>query len=999
MDRELRETIWPIFVEEAREHVRALGSAILEMEKYAPGRASDLVEAACRTAHSLKGSAGSVGLSDVERVAHAIEDIIETCPSNGSLQQSSVQISLRGVAAITDALERGDRGEETEIPDVDSLIQALKAAADGAPIPAHVPAPGTGVGLAPSEASSLLPLPPTEPGMALDLWPIFRPELEQQLTAIRGVLVLAVSDKTGLTPEQLEQIRSYSEHIGKSAQVLGMPELNRYAQSLANLAADATPLSADAKVDVLQSSFAMLEACVLRADLELASPSPVEPGLFSREFPGSDPGTAPPTAASSYEPPLQALEGLLPGLTGPDEEGRPARLREAESLLTRAMAGMEERDGVKPVADRLREELASLSRPDTHRPSVAVALADSVIALNEALRADPPAPSGLRTSAVPVRQVDAPAVAAPRPAEQGPDAQPQAARAGDKTIRVSTRSLDSLSEQVEGLLLARARQERVAKTLGGISESMNLVLGTCMQTVSMLQRRGDDVAQQPLRLGIEHLHIVQQAIAALTRENLREVDELKIASMSVREDLRDLRMVTASMLLDPLRITARDVAGRLSKDVELTSSGGEVKIDRRIVDELKDPLLHLVRNAIDHGLENPLERRAAKKPVQGKVHISVEQRGNQVRVVIQDDGKGLGLERIRATAVKKRLLTTEAAQNLSDADAMRLIFQPGFSTAEAVTAISGRGVGLDVVKERVTRMLGMVDVESTVGKGTRFILDVPLTMAATLAMLVVTNGETFALPLDTLERVMRVRTKDFGSVGGRRVVAVDDAQLPYATLADVLKLSGGSLQEVGADRPSIVLSSANHRVVLSVDQIIGQHEVIIQPLPKQMGALAFIRGAAILNDGRIVSVLNGADIARGAQPKSSRSEARSRPRVLVADDSLTTRSMMKAVLELAGYDVLPAADGEMAFELLQKNPCRLVVSDVQMPHLDGLGLTKRIRSDAALSKLPVILVTSLDSQDDRAAGLEAGADGYLVKREVERGQLLELVRQLMPEDA
>jgi two-component system chemotaxis sensor kinase CheA len=440
----------------------------------------------------------------------------------------------------------------------------------------------------------------------------------------------------------------------------------------------------------------------------------------------------------------------------------------------------------------------------------------------------------------------------------------------------------------------------------------------------------------------------------------------------------------------------REVAGRTGKEVDLVLSGADVRLDRRVVDELRDPLLHLVRNAVDHGLETPEARQASGKPPRGQVRVRVELRGTRVGLVVEDDGRGLDLGAVRAAAVRGGVLSAEAAARLSDPEAAQLVFQPGLSTAAAVTEISGRGVGLDVVRDTANRLQGNVEVSFEPGRGSRFDIDVPVTLSAAAALLFRAGRDVAALPAETVTRVLLLRDEDMGTVAGRATVKVGGVQLPFAPLS--VLLGAAAAPQEGRLRPALVVAVGGQRVVVGIEEVLGQQELMVSSLGSRLARVPHLAGAAVLDDGRVVGVLAAGELVRRAQPAGApaRPTALARTRVLIADDSLTTRSAMKALLEIAGYAVVTAADGEEAFGLLSTGGAQVVVSDVQMPRLDGLELTRRIKADPRLRAVPVILVTSLDAPADRVAGLEAGAEGYLVKREVERGKLLDLVRQLLP---
>jgi two-component system chemotaxis sensor kinase CheA len=308
-------------------------------------------------------------------------------------------------------------------------------------------------------------------------------------------------------------------------------------------------------------------------------------------------------------------------------------------------------------------------------------------------------------------------------------------------------------------------------------------------------------------------------------------------------------------------------------------------------------------------------------------------------------------------------------------------------------------VGLDVVQTTATRLQGAVDLSYEKGNGTRFTIDLPLILAGALGLLVRTGTAVVAIPSDAVERVLRLAPGDVGTVAGHVVARVEDEQLPFHPLSTSIGMPRLPLAiESGKPQTAMVLALGGVRAVFAMDAVVGQQEIVVRSLGRHLQTVSHLAGAAVLDDGSVVPVLNAPELLRvAAAPVVLRAatEVR-RSHILVCDDALTTRFAIKSLLEIAGYSVVTAGDGEEALGILERTPCQLVVSDWQMPRLDGIGLTRRIRAHPKLSHLPVILCTSLDSPQERAAGLEAGADGYLVKREVERGKLLDLVRQLLP---
>jgi two-component system chemotaxis sensor kinase CheA len=865
MDQQVLQSIWPIFSAETREQIQAIGTKILAMEDEPAGREPDLFTSLKRLVHSLKGSAASLGLSEIEQVVHAVEDGLAQYHAEDRLPREIVEVTLRGLSSIEQALELGDAGETPVIEGLEQLLSVL----------GHKE-------------------PKKEEPVTVDT--TFRKEAVEILEQLEGALTTLCSPNV---PNRVGTVR--------------------------------------AAVKLARSLKQMAEEGHDKGIVPLAEQTAV---VFSKM---EQPGDGASIAASD-------LAGILV---------------ELRLVLVH-----------------------TVPEPPKRAPEPAAA---------------PPAASPAPAPAPPVHAPVKQAAQALRAASEA-GAAPSAEAAGgakggvDQAVRVSVKTLESLGLQVEHLMAGRAQQARRTDALRDLLENTHDTIVHLERSSSQLSLTGGGEALEPLRAGVVSLRGMQKRIVELLKDATREGEQLNLVAQVVRDDLRDLRMVPASQVLEPLRRTVREVSSRLGKQVDLFVSGGDVRLDRRILDALKDPLLHLVRNAIDHGVEMPEVRRAAGKSERGNLWVRVEARGTRIAVIVEDNGGGLSPARVRATAIKRGLLTAESAAKLSDAQAARLIFQPGFSTRDQVTETSGRGVGLDVVLATAQRLQGTVDVTYTEGQGTRFFIDLPLTLASALGLLVRVGTSIVAVPSDMVERVFRLAPDDVGTVAGRVVARVDDEQLVFLTLAEAVGLPRLPLAlDNGKAQTVMLLTLGKDRVVFAIDDVAGQQEIVVRSLGPHLKGVAHLAGAAVLDDGRLVPVLNAPELLRAASPttRTMSGEVR-RPRILVTDDALTTRFAMKSLLEIAGYPVVTASDGEEAWEVLERTPCQLVVSDWQMPRLDGVGLTRRIRSHPTLNRMPVILVTSLDSPEERAEGLEAGADGYLVKREVERGKLLELVRQLLP---
>jgi two-component system chemotaxis sensor kinase CheA len=466
-------------------------------------------------------------------------------------------------------------------------------------------------------------------------------------------------------------------------------------------------------------------------------------------------------------------------------------------------------------------------------------------------------------------------------------------------------------------------------------------------------------------------------------------------------------MVPFGTIAEPLRRASRDLARSLGKSVELELRGQETELDRGVLEQVADPLLHLVRNAIDHGIEPPETRRAAGKPAQGTVRVHATQLGSEVEVTVADDGRGIDLERVRERAGA----SGDSLDGVDDAEALYAIFRSGLSTAAAVSDVSGRGVGLDVVRTSLAAVRGRVEVHSEPGAGSEFRLSVPITLAVLPCLLVEAAGRRLAVPMHSVVSAEAAGwAEDW--VEGQVVIRVRDQILPVSDLAVTLG-GGGAAGAPAADRPAVVVASMTRRHAFRVDALLGRRNLVVKDLGRLLPRLSLLAGAALEPDGSILLVLDvsglvdrarwirsaggaaGASRAAPAEVPAGLPAPAGPPSVLVVDDTAVVRELERSVLEEAGYRVRTARDGREALATLTGDPPDLVVTDVDMPHLDGLELTRSIRADPRLAGLPVVVVTSKAAEADRRRAMDAGADAYLVKGELDRRSLLEVAGRLL----
>jgi two-component system, chemotaxis family, sensor kinase CheA len=475
-------------------------------------------------------------------------------------------------------------------------------------------------------------------------------------------------------------------------------------------------------------------------------------------------------------------------------------------------------------------------------------------------------------------------------------------------------------------------------------------------------------------------------------EDARRLDRV---TTSVTEVVRDLRLRPFADACEALPRAVRDVAAGAGKQVVLEVRGQDVEADRIVVDALREPLLHLVRNAVDHGIEAPAERERSGKPQTGTIRVAAELVGGRLTITVSDDGAGVDEKAVRA-ALRER---GRAVSGGRDALAAALL-RGGVSTRHEASTISGRGVGLDLVRTAVERIGGTLYVQWSAGTGSSFTLECPPTPANIRALLVRVGAYVFAIPTVHVRRLRRVRPGDLLTAEGHAVLPTSQGPIPVRSMAELL---GPPFEaHPGADVATVVtVVAGSKRLALMVDGAIAEDDIVVRPLDVDRGAVPFAAGASILPSGRVALVLAVGALLAAAQagtaiaPAFTAGLATPRQRVLVADDSITTRTLMQSLLESAGYEVTIAVDGEDAWRRLEQQGVALVVADVEMPKMDGFALCRRIRGSAQYADLPIVLVTGLESAEDRARGLEAGADAYIVKSDFDQASLLDVVRQLI----
>ncbi|MDF1553441.1 MAG: response regulator [Deferrisomatales bacterium] len=586
-------------------------------------------------------------------------------------------------------------------------------------------------------------------------------------------------------------------------------------------------------------------------------------------------------------------------------------------------------------------------------------------------------------------------LAAPRPVSLQPSepAAPLAApaspaamserRLGADRVRVGVEKLDALQNLVDDLTL---QKYRILDRLGGLRRMV--------RHLDSLTWDGEDRAFTAReRASVRTL--MQKLSSGEFAELFEEAHRLDQLVGEVQGHVFELRMVPLAEVLDEYQRTVRDLAGELGKEVNLTIDGKFTEIDKRLLEVVQGPLLHLVRNAVDHGVESPEERVAAGKPRRAEIVLRAFHKGSAVVIDVEDDGRGLDREEIRRAAVAKGVVSEQAAAAMLGNEAFYLLCEPGFSTRDRVTEVSGRGVGLDVVKVELEKAKGSVSISSEVGRFTRFRLYLPLSISSLSALIVRMGDIGYAVPSLFVDRCVQVASAELARHGGSW--RFGDKVLPVVSLARVLGVEGARPPE------KVYLVAVQYRsrqMLVQVDSLAEEREIVLKPLGGHLAEVPFVSGVSFHPNGEPIPVLNVSDLHRRWQTLevTARFELQpvtAPPSILVADDSLTTRHMESNVLRGLGYQVVQAADGAEAWGLLQQRSADLVITDLEMPHMDGLELIRRIRGSESLARTPVVVVSTRGTDADQEAGFLAGADAYILKDRFTQRELGETLRGLL----
>lgn len=558
---------------------------------------------------------------------------------------------------------------------------------------------------------------------------------------------------------------------------------------------------------------------------------------------------------------------------------------------------------------------------------------------------------------------------------------------------------------------ARAAAESVASPLkppdtvrvpmSKLDELIKLV-GEMVSSHARLRQRLDDsrALERAARAG-DGAPAGLARLAAFTRQLKDDV----LAQERLMDELHGkalvMRMLPLSGMFEAVPRMVRELGRSIGKEVECTVHGLDIELDRHLIDRLGDPVLHLLRNAVDHGIESAEQRQRAGKPSHGRVRLSARQDGGCVVIDICDDGGGIDLDALRDKAVRKGLMTREAAQALSEQEVVDLIFVPGFSTSAIITDVSGRGVGMDVVKRGVIDELqGTVAIDTRPGSGTTFSLRLPTSLALMRVLLVSAGGKLFGFTAQQVAQLLRLPETRLLNVGGRQVVTVDNEFIPVVGLAELMRLPSHGASPA-PDALLVVVRVRGEKLALRVDALVDECDRVLKPLPAHLAHLSMVSGIVATGRNELVSVLHAPvlleqarQVRMAVRPQDDLAPP-SRPRILVVDDSLNTREIEKDVLEAQGYHVTLAEDGRDGLNKARNGDFDAILTDVEMPNMDGFTLTSLLREDERYRTVPIIIITSRQKEEDRRRGIQVGADAYIVKGDFDQGHLIEILNSIL----
>lgn len=592
------------------------------------------------------------------------------------------------------------------------------------------------------------------------------------------------------------------------------------------------------------------------------------------------------------------------------------------------------------------------------------------------------------------------------------------------SVRIATAKLDSLLLQAEELITSNLSSKQMAEDLKKITDDIiyfekqfsklpiytftNKSINNIKVNFHSDQKDDSDNLKDFIKESNEFIKTIATRLNVLTKKSIQDQYLLNGRVTNLLDGIKNGLMIPFSSIVEQYPNVVRKMATENGKEIELVIQGEMIEVDRRILEEMKVPILHLIRNSIDHGIEKPEERKSRNKFSKGTITLSISHKeGNSFEIIISDDGAGVSLNKVKSAALKLGIATPESLAKMDEKELLLLIFQSGVSTSSIITDLSGRGLGLAIVRDTIEKLNGMISIDTKYNEGTTFRLTLPLKLANFLGILVRQNQHLFIFPSSGVEHVMRVNERMIKTIENKETIQVDGQSISLVRLNDALELPQKKSQKKNEGNwHSVIVNANGKRIAFLVDEVLNEQDVLIKSFNKPLVRVKNILGATILGNGTLVPVINLQDLVKSSifvQTNPSLPSATSfvsneenrKKSILLAEDSITARALLKNILEGAGFIVNTAVDGIDAYTKLREYKFDIVVSDVEMPRMNGFDLTSKIRSDEKFSELPVVLVTALDSREDKEKGIDVGANAYIVKSSFDQSNLLEVINRLI----
>ncbi|MEZ5402317.1 MAG: Hpt domain-containing protein [Bryobacteraceae bacterium] len=906
--------ILSVFQQEADEILHSLGELLRSKE--AAGALESALPDVRRQVHTLKGAAGSVGVTEMATLAHRLEDLLDEL-NEGSRQFD--EEARRLLFATFDLLS-----EIAESPEAES--NANRVAEMTGRFDAMTPVTRD----EPTEE-------PLREAISPDLLDAFRAEAEENLRLIGDRLRTIEKDPSNR--DALLEVRRVVHTVKGASNVVGLALIADVCHQMENLLDEIAASPEGVAAESVRLLFAVLDLLTDGFSGELTE----------REL-------------------LQAYAAVLERHAN---EGKPAMepLEEEHAIEVPAEAVE-----TKPAAKREPSPAARPATPSTQYVRVPLDRLDALIRLVSELVVN---------------------------------------------RSVFEQHLAAYEREVGELGLSIDRLRRVSGSIATDFEVSNLTSGNgtlaVRAVVNSIDKRSDFDALEFDRY--TNLHLVGRDLNETTSDLESAAGELNhrisdfdsylnrlgLLTGELQDRMMRLRMVPLASVATRLHRTVRTTGEKLGKQVDLVISGENVEFDKKVLEEICGPLEHLLRNAVDHGMESESMRRVLDKPARGRIEIQAANEGTQVVLRVSDDGGGMDPEALRAAALRTGIRSEEQLTGMTDQEVCELIFEPGFTTARTVSETSGRGVGMDVVQSAVRALEGTIQVDTRYGKGTTFIIRLPMTLAVLRVLLVRANEETFAVPLGVVNQIMRVEPHNVERIGNKPVVRIGRDVVPVAHLGELLRLPNPPDPSVKR-RPVLVMSLGGQRMAVMVDRLMEAREVVVKGLGTLVRKAPGISGATLMGDGSVVLIVNPGELAPGFEESSrittrisaeTPAPQRKALEVMVVDDSVSVRRVLTNLMKNNGCTVTAAKDGLEALEILQRGHTPdVILLDIEMPRMDGYELTAAVRANPTLSPLPIVMLTSRSGDKHRKKAFELGATDYLVKPYQEE-TLLSVMRRVV----